>query len=162
MIKTFNERIAEIDKRLRKFENAKTDLQFLINTSDQVTKGLETPDASTKVTPLTQLIRSAQLKKVITATTGSGNTTTDDTYTLRFTIAANGTAKIKQWLFLDAKVRHSAGARVAYQLFDKNGLIVQANSFQFYYDWKSSEQVRACLDNPCLSSDEKKKNYVVP
>jgi len=154
--------IRKKDERLRKLTETKNKIQFLVNSAEQITKTLETPDAATKITPLTQLIRSARLKKIMTAQSGDQGKKTDDTYTLRFNVTANGTTKIKQWLFFDAKVRHSAGARVTYQVFDKNGLIIAANSFQFYFDWKSSKEVRACLDKPCLTTSETNQNFFTP
>jgi len=61
---------------------------------------------------------------------------------LRVAVSANGTTKIKKDLFIDAKVRHTAGADLVYQLFDNEGRVVMADTLQFYYDYKSASQVR--------------------
>lgn len=140
------ERISNGERFLRRLAEIKTQIQFLLAAGDQVINGLLAPDATTKVTPLAQMARIAHLQSLLKET---------DTYTLNFDITANGTTKTKQWLFFDAKIRHSAGASLAYQLFDKEGAIVKANSFQFYFDWKSAKEVRACLDAPCLLEKEK-------
>lgn len=150
-VKRIKGHIDKADQRVKALEEMKVKIQFLVAASDQVIKGLETPDSTTKITPLAQLVRSAHMQKLMN---------TADTYTLRFSVVANGTTKIRQWLFLDAKVRHSAGARVAYQLFDKDGIIKKANSFQFYFDWKSSIEVRTCLESSCITSNEKTQNKV--
>lgn len=146
-----NGQISKIDQRITVLGEIKNKIQFLVDSAELITKNLETPDPTTKITPLAQLVRSSHLQTLMN---------TNDAYTLRFNVTANGTTKIKQWIIFDAKVRHSAGARVSYQLFDKDGMLVKANSFQFYFDWKSSKEVRACLDKPCISEDEKTQNYV--
>lgn len=148
----FKNRIDKADQRLKALIDIKNKIQFLLAAANQIIQGLQTPDSTTKITPFAQLVRSAQMQALMNA---------DGTYTLRFSVTANGTTKIKQWLFFDAKVRHSAGARVVYQVFDKNGMIARANSFQFYFDWKSPEEVRACLDKPCLTQNERTQ-YKIP
>lgn len=147
----FKARLENSAQRLSALAEIKSKIQFLQSAANQIIQGLTTPDQTTKITPLAQLIRSAQMQELMNKT---------GAYTLRFTVSANGTTKIRQWLFLDAKVRHSAGARIAYQVFDKDGMIAKANSFQFYFDWKSSGEVRGCLNQPCTTVNERQFNRI--
>jgi hypothetical protein len=45
----------------------------------------------------------------------------------------------------NASVRHSAGASLSYQLFNREGRIVRANAFQWYFGWKKSEEISEML-----------------
>jgi hypothetical protein len=117
-------------KDLKQFQ-AQT--QPLIDAANQITTKLDTQDEATKMTALAQLLKAEQLATVLSD---------DKTFTLRVSVAANGTTKIKKNIFVDAKVRHSAGANLVYQLFNHNGEVVLGDAMQFYFDYKSATQVR--------------------
>lgn len=112
----------------------KAKTRFLIDAAEQITSKLNTPDETTKLTALAQLLRAERLASILEK---------PGAYTLRVSVAANGTTKIKKNLFVDAKVRHSAGANLVYQLFDKDGRVVMGDAMQFYYDYSSSSDVRS-------------------
>lgn len=128
-----------LEKRINKFAKTASDLselksalQFVTSSAEHLLGGLETPDAATKQTPLSKLLAAAHLQKILNDV---------ETFTIRFTVSANGTTKIKKNFFWNASVRHSASASLAYQLFDRTGRIVRANAFQWYFDWQSSEEI---------------------
>lgn len=118
---------------IAKLTDLKVKMQGLITATDLVTNKLNTPDESTKLTALAQLLRAERLYSILKDT---------DTYTLRVAVNANGTTKIKKNLFVDAKVRHAAGANLVYQLFSKDGAVTQGGALQCYIDYKSSQSVR--------------------
>lgn len=118
---------------LAMLKDLKGKTQLLIDSAELITSKLNTPDEATKLTAMAQLLRAERLASIL-AKQGS--------YTLRVAVTANGTTKIKKNLFVDAKVRHSAGANLVYQLFDKDGQMVMGDAMQFYYDYKSSSDVR--------------------
>lgn len=114
-------------------EMQKSKMQALINSTDLLSSRLNTPDANTKLTALAQLLRAEKLDGIL-----------DDphTFTLRVAVNANGTTKIKKNMFVDAKVRHSAGANLVYQLFNKDGALAQGDVMQCYIDYRSAQDVR--------------------
>ena len=67
-------------------------------------------------------------------------------FTLRLNVTANGTTMIRKNLFTGARVQHSAGVSLVYQLFDRTGKIVKADAMQHYFEWKTSREVRELLD----------------
>ena len=113
--------------------------QFLIDAAEQIISKLNTPDDATKLTAMAQLLRAEQLATILVQ---------PGTFTLRVAVTANGTTKIKKNLFVDAKVRHSAGANLVYQLFDRDGRVVLGNATQFYFDYQSAGDVRALIATP--------------
>lgn len=117
-------------KDLKQFQ---TQTQVLIDAANQITTKLDTQDEATRMTALAQLLKAEQLASMLSD---------DKTFTLRVSVAANGTTKIKKNIFVDAKVRHSAGANLVYQLFNHNGEVVLGDAMQFYFDYKSAAQVR--------------------
>lgn len=126
----FNSKFKGWLKDLKQFQ-AQT--QLLIDAANQITTKLDTQDEATRMTALAQLLKAEQLATVLS---------NDKTFTLRVSVAANGTTKIKKNIFVDAKVRHSAGANLVYQLFNHNGEVVLGDAMQFYFDYKSATQVR--------------------
>ncbi len=126
----FNAKFKGWLKDLKQFQ-AQT--QLLIDAANQITTKLDTQDEATRMTALAQLLKAEQLATVLSD---------DKTFTLRVSVAANGTTKIKKNIFVDAKVRHSAGANLVYQLFNHNGEVVLGDAMQFYFDYKSATQVR--------------------
>lgn len=115
----------------------KANLQLLNAAAEQVTLNLETPDPTTKVTPLSQLIRGERVASMLRV---------GGTFILRLNVTANGTTMIRKNLFLSARVRHSAGVSVVYQLFDGTGMVAEADGMQFYYEWKTSKEVRQMVE----------------
>ncbi|GEM_PF-3206197 len=111
----------------------KVKVQALINSINLLSSKLNTPDESVKLTAMAQLLRAEKLSEILVKPL---------TFTLRVAVTANGTTKIKKNLFVDAKVRHSAGANLVYQLFNNDGALVQGNVMQCYIDYRSSQQVR--------------------
>lgn len=135
--------IKKLENRGRRYQPAlamlndlKSKLQRLDAAVEQVTINLNTPDATTKLTPMSQLIRAERLSSVMNEKT---------TYTLRLNVTANGTTMIRKNLFWNARVKHSAGVSLVYQLFDRNGKIVRADGMQYYYEWKTAEEVRQVI-----------------
>lgn len=118
---------------LLKLERLKSLTQFLIDSADQVTVKLNTPDDATKLTAMAQLLRAERLREILRDPMA---------FTLRIAITANGTTKIKKNLFVDAKVRHTAGANLVYQLFDHNGRVRMGDALQFYFDYMSAGDVK--------------------
>lgn len=117
-------------KDLRQFQ---AQSQILIDAANQITTKLDTQDEATRMTALAQLLKAEQLASMLSD---------DKTFTLRVAVAANGTTKIKKNIFVDAKVRHSAGANLVYQLFNHNGEVVLGDAMQFYFDYKSAAEVK--------------------
>lgn len=120
-------------KWLGQLAEQKVRLQSLINSTNLLTAKLNTPDESAKLTAMAQLLRAEKLSEILND---------NEAYTLRVAVTANGTTKIKKNLFVDAKVRHSAGANLVYQLFNKHGAVVQGDVFQCYIDYRSAQEVR--------------------
>jgi hypothetical protein len=120
-------------KWLGQLAEQKVRLQSLINSTNLLTAKLNTPDESAKLTAMAQLLRAEKLNKILSA---------NEAYTLRVAVTANGTTKIKKNMFVDAKVRHSAGANLVYQLFNKHGAVVQGDVLQCYIDYRSAQEVR--------------------
>jgi hypothetical protein len=117
-------------KDLKQFQ---VQTQFLIDAANQITTKLDTQDEATRMTALAQLLKAEQLASILSD---------DKTFMLRVSVAANGTTKIKKNIFVDAKVRHSAGANLVYQLFNYNGEVVLGDAMQFYFDYKSATEVK--------------------
>lgn len=111
----------------------KIKMQGLFSATNLITAKLNTPDESGKLTALAHLFRAEKLHEILART---------DTYVLRVTASANGTTKIKKNLFVDAKVRHSAGTTLVYQLFENDGSIAQGGALRCYIDYQSSKNVR--------------------
>ena len=122
----------EIKEVVPKLEEQKTKLKTLVDSTDLLSSRLNTPDADTKLTALAQLLRAEKLYGILN---------NPQTYTLRVAVNANGTTKIKKNLFVDAKVRHSAGANLVYQLFNSNGAVTQGDVMQCYIDYRSANDV---------------------
>jgi hypothetical protein len=110
-----------------------TDTQPLIDTAEQVISKLDKADENSNTTALSQLLQAEKLGDVL----NDGST-----FMLRVAVSANGTTKIKKNIFIDAKVRHTAGADLVYQLFDNKGQVVMGDAMQFYFDYKSAAEVR--------------------
>jgi hypothetical protein len=125
--------IKEFKGWIEKLNDLKAKMQALVTATTLVTTKLNTPDENSKLTAVAQLLRAERLHAIMND---------DGTYTLRVGVKANGTTKVKKNLFVDAKVRHSAGADLTYQLFDKEGVIAQANSLQCYIEYQSSRNVQ--------------------
>lgn len=126
---------------LSKLNRLKSLTQFLIDSADQVTTKLNTPDDATKLTAMAQLLRAERLREILRNPLA---------FTLRIAVTANGTTKIKKNMFVDAKVRHTAGANLVYQLFDHDGRVVMGDATQFYFDYMSS---RAVKDEVCKKNN---------
>lgn len=107
--------------------------QILIDAADQFTTKLNTQDEATRMTAMAQLLKAEQLATMLSD---------DKTFTLRVAVTANGTTKIKKNIFVDAKVRHTAGANLVYQLFNHAGEVVLGDAMQFYFDYKSAAEVQ--------------------
>lgn len=122
----------KIKKAVTQLEEQKTKLKTLVDSTELLSSRLNTPDAETKLTALAQLLRAEKLHGILNNA---------QTYTLRVAVNANGTTKIKKNLFVDAKVRHSAGANLVYQLFNRTGAMAQGNVMQCYFDYRSAEDV---------------------
>lgn len=127
-----------LSQALIDLNEAKGKLDFLVTTAASIITGLETPDATTKNTPLVKLLGIARLHELIN---------TAGTYTLRFTATASGATTIRKNFFWNAKVLHTAGANLVYQLFDNQGRIARANALQAYLDSKTSAEVLAMTDS---------------
>ncbi|HEX7333359.1 MAG TPA: hypothetical protein VF290_17785 [Pyrinomonadaceae bacterium] len=124
---------ADLPTWIAQLTDLKTKMQGLLTATNLVTAKLNTPDESGKLTALAHLFRAEKLHEILSKT---------DTYVLRVTANANGTTKIKKNLFVDAKVRHSAGTTLVYQLFDIDGSIAQGGALRCYIDYQSSKNVR--------------------
>jgi hypothetical protein len=122
-IKPWNEEVSELKQKA----------QALVTATELILTKLNAPDETTKFSALAQLLRAERLHKVM-----SGS----NAYTLRVAATANGTTKIKKNIFVDAKVRHSAGADLTYQVFDKDGFIARANGLHCYIEYQSSSDVQ--------------------
>jgi hypothetical protein len=131
--KIANDNVPKYAGWIKKLNELKSRTEQLIAATEQVTTKLNTPDEANKLTPLARLRRAERLHCILE---------TNDTYTLRVAVTANGTTKIKKNLFVDAKVRHAAGATLVYQLFDKFGRVAKGSTLQCYIDYQSSEDVR--------------------
>lgn len=126
-------------------------IQSLIDSADKITASLNTPDSSNK-TALASLLASERLKTILEQPTS---------FTLRASMTANGTTKIKKNIFVDAKVRHSAGADLVYQLFDLNGSVVLGGVMHCYFDYQSAQRIRSAVGGSpisCVSSAEPPKS----
>lgn len=128
---------AKLQSALRAIANVKAKLQLLNTAVEQLTVNLETPDATSKETPLSQLIHSERLASIMK---GEG------AFTLRLNVTANGTTMIRKNLFTSARVQHSAGVSLVYQLFDRTGKIVKADAVQHYFEWKTATEIRELTD----------------
>jgi hypothetical protein len=125
----------------------KAKTQSLITSTELIMTKLNAPDATTKLTVMAQLLRAEKLHSILDD---------NNSYTLRVAVTANGTTKVKKNLFVDAKVRHSAGANLVYQLFNKEGALAQGDVMQCYIDYQSSQNVRGVVSGAlpvkCLSA----------
>lgn len=118
---------------IAKLTDLKTKMQGLLTAVGLITAKLNTPDESGKLTALAQLLRAERLQAIMKDA---------NTYTLRVSAKANGTTKIKKNLFVDAKVRHSAGANLMYLLFNNTGGVAQGGALSCYIDYQSARDVR--------------------
>lgn len=107
--------------------------QALITATELISAKLNKPDDATKLTALAQLIRAERLHGILIA---------DGAYTLHVEVKANGTTKVKKNLFVDAKVRHSAGADLTYQLIEGGGVIAQAQELKCYIQYRSARDIQ--------------------
>lgn len=128
---------ARVQSALKAIPAVKAKLQLLNTAVEQLTANLKTPDATSKETPLSQLIRSERLASIMK---GEG------AFTLRLNVTANGTTMIRKNLFTSARVQHSAGVGLVYQLFDRTGKIFKADAMQYYFEWKTAKEVRELID----------------
>lgn len=131
----------EIKDKVVELEKQKSRLQALVTSTDLLSSRLNTPDATSKLTALAQLLRAEKLHNILRNA---------NTFILRVAVTANGTTKIKKNLFVDAKVRHSAGANLVYQLFNSNGGLAQGDVMQCYIDYRSSQDIFAIVNTPSL------------
>jgi hypothetical protein len=118
---------------IAKLTDLKTKMQGLLTAVGLITAKLNTPDDSGKLTALAQLLRAERLQTILKDA---------NTYTLRVSAKANGTTKIKKNLFVDAKVRHSAGANLVYLLFNNAGGVAQGGALSCYIDYQSAKSVK--------------------
>ncbi len=129
---TINGNAPQFKAWLEKLTDQRSKLQARITATDLLSAKLNTPDSSTKLTALAQLLRAEKLNSILSDA---------QTFTLRVAVTANGTTKIKKNIFVDAKVRHSAGANVVYQLFNRDGALAQGDVMQCYIGYRSSRDV---------------------
>lgn len=118
---------------LSRLTEQKSKMTARITATELLSAKLNTPDSDTKLTALAQLLRAEKLSDILS---------NSQTFTLRVAVTANGTTKIKKNIFVDAKVRHSAGANVVYQLFNRDGVLAQGNVMQCYIGYRSSRDVQ--------------------
>ena len=118
---------------IEKLTDLRAKTQALITATDLISAKLNTPDDSTKLTALAQLLRAERLHKILSQ---------PGSYTLHVEVKANGTTKVKKNLFVDAKVRHSAGADLTYQLIEGGGVIAQAQEMKCYIEYQSARDVQ--------------------
>jgi hypothetical protein len=116
-----------------KLTDLRAKTQGLVTATNLISTKLNTPDEATKLTALAQLLRAERLHKIL-STPGS--------YTLHVEVKANGTTKVKKNLFVDAKVRHSAGADLTYQLIEGGGVIAQGDELKCYIEYQSARNVQ--------------------
>ncbi|MCA1568084.1 MAG: hypothetical protein LC803_21065 [Acidobacteria bacterium] len=116
-----------------KLTDLKAKTQSLVTATDLISAKLNTPDDASKLTALAQLIRAERLHGILKK---------DGTYTLHIEVKANGTTKVKKNLFVDAKVRHSAGADLTYQLIEGGGVIAQGHELKCYIEYQSARDVQ--------------------
>ncbi len=129
-IKSFNRKL-EIQKNALSRLIIRND--FLQTATNQLVDGLETPDSTTKVTPLMNLWQIAALHSLLRS---------DKTLILRIIATASGTTSSEKGVIFNTEISHSGGASVYFQLFDHTGRIVVADTLQHYYDWKTSGEIR--------------------
>ncbi|MGB8507433.1 MAG: hypothetical protein WCD76_03430, partial [Pyrinomonadaceae bacterium] len=139
-IKKLNDDLKDIKADPKKFKDwveKLTDLraktQALVTATDLISAKLNTPDDATKLTALAQLIRAERLHGILKS---------DGAYTLHVEVKANGTTKVKKNIFVDAKVRHSAGADLTYQLIEGGGVIAQGQELKCYIEYQSARAVQ--------------------
>lgn len=132
----FAERVPNFKRWIEELGEVKTKMAALGTATGLILTKLNTPDEASKLTALAQLVRAERLHGIMN---------NESTYTLRVDAKANGTTKIKKNLFVDAKVRHSAGADLVYQLFDNSGFIKQAGVMQCYIEYQSSNDVHGIV-----------------
>lgn len=136
---------------IEKLTDLRAKTQSLVTATDVITAKLNTPDEASKLTALAQLIRAERLHKILSA---------DGTYTLHVEVKANGTTKVKKNLFVDAKVRHSAGADLTYQLIEGGGVIAQGQELKCYIEYQSARDVQNIVSGTgnrrvkCMSQDD--------
>jgi len=118
---------------LKGLKKVASETQPLVDAAEEIVSKLEKPDETTNTTALAQLLQAEKLGLILND---------NSAFMLRVAVSANGTTKIKKNMFIDAKVRHTAGADLVYQLFDHNGRVVMGDAMQFYFDYKSATQVR--------------------
>jgi len=88
------------------------------------------------------------LAQLIRAERRHGILETDGAYTLLVDVKANGTTKVKKNLFVDAKVRRSAGADLTYQLIEGGGVIAQGQELKRYIERQSARDVQKTVSGP--------------
>jgi hypothetical protein len=136
---------------IEKLTDLRAKTQSLVTATDLIMAKLNAPDEATKLTALAQLIRAERLHKILS---------TDGTYTLHVEVKANGTTKVKKNLFVDAKVRHSAGADLTYQLIEGGGVIAQGHELKCYIEYQSARNVQEIVSGTggrrvtCRSQDD--------
>ena len=128
---------AEFRSAIQAVGDMKSKLQLLSTIVDQLTVSLETTDPITKDKPISQLIRSERLASIMKE---------DKAFTLHLTVTANGTSTIRKNVFTSARVQHSAGVSLVYQLFELTGKIADAGVMQYYFDFKTAEEVRDLVE----------------
>lgn len=107
--------------------------QSLVNATNLISAKLNAPDEASRLTALAQLIRAERLRDILKE---------DGAYTLHVRVTANGTTKIKKNLFVDAKIRHSAGADLSYRLIEGGGVIAQGDELKCYVEYQSARNVQ--------------------
>lgn len=116
----------------------KAKMQALITSVNLLSAKLTTPDETTKLTAMAQLFRAEKLNHILED---------PQAFTLRVAVTANGTTKVKKNMFVDAKVRHSAGANLVYQLFNRDGALAQGDVMQCYIDYRSANDVQRAVSS---------------
>jgi hypothetical protein len=124
---------AKFKEWVEKLTGLRAKTQSLVTATDLISAKLNKPDDTTTLTALSQLIRAERLHGILKA---------DGSYTLHVEVKANGTTKVKKNIFVDAKVRHSAGADLTYQLIEGGGVIAQAQELKCYIEYRSARDVQ--------------------
>jgi hypothetical protein len=123
----------KLEDWVKKLTDLRAKTQGLVTATNLISAKLNTPDETTKLTALAQLLRAERLHGILKA---------DGAYTLHVAVKANGTTKVKKNLFVDAKVRHSAGADLTYQLIEGGGVIAQGDALKCYIAYQSARNVQ--------------------
>ncbi len=141
----------EFDEIIAKLEKTKGHLQALNNSHDQLLSLLHAVDPQTKLAGQASLLRMERLYEKLRQ---------EHAYVLKLAVIAKGTNRITKNLWGNARIAHSAGAELNYQLYAPDGSLILADSIYEYTPYTKPDAIGKTSKTPNATAQNTKPDAI--